>query len=203
MANALVVDDDVVMCDLIANIVQELGHRANCVYTLAAALDEASSRPYDVVTLEINMPDGSGLDVLPQIRQNPSGPEVIIVTGLGDLVSALIAFRNGAWDYIRKSSPVKEKITLALTRALQYREEKKAQGPDAVLAGGGKLSLTLRPIAFYHDRMESQYLQELVAAAKGDVRVACRISGLSRSRLYALLKKQNIVMPGKGGDTNR
>ncbi len=198
MADVLVVDDDVVMSDLIANIVQELGHQANCVYTLATALDEASSRPYDVVTMEVNMPDGSGLDVLPQIRQSSSAPEVIIVTGFRNPISALIAIRNGAWDYIKKSSPVKEKITLALVAALQYREEKRARAPLAVLAGSEKLSLTLRPIAFYHERMESQYLQDLVAAAKGDAKIASRISGLSRSRLYALLKKHNIVMPRKG-----
>jgi two-component system NtrC family response regulator len=69
-----------------------------------------------------------------------------------------------------------------------------------VSAGEEDLTLTLRPIESYRDQMESQYLQELVAATKGDIRAACRISGLSRSRLYALLKKHNVAVSGKGNN---
>jgi two-component system NtrC family response regulator len=64
-------------------------------------------------------------------------------------------------------------------------------------AGGEDLALTLRPIESYREQMESQYLHELVGATKGDIKAACRISGLSRSRLYALLKKYNVSLPTK------
>jgi two-component system NtrC family response regulator len=136
VADVLVVDDDELICDLLTDVVEGLGHHANCAYTLAAALNEASSRSYDVVFLDINMPDGRGLDILPQIRQTPSAPEVVIITGLGDPEGAEIAIRNGAWDYVQKSSSIKE-ITLALIRALQYREEKRARTPLGVLKTGG------------------------------------------------------------------
>jgi two-component system NtrC family response regulator len=136
VADVLVVDDDELICDLLTEIIGKLGHRANCAYTLAAGLNEASSRPYDVVFLDINMPDGSGLDILSRIRQAGSAPEVIIVTGLGDPDGAEIAIRNGAWDYIQKSSSTKE-ITLALVRALQYREEKRARAPLSVFKTEG------------------------------------------------------------------
>ena len=136
MASVLVVDDDQLICDLLIDIAEKFGHQAGCASTLAAALDEVSSKPYDVVFLDINMPDGSGLNILSQIRQAGSAPEVIIVTGLGDPDGAEIAIRNGAWDYIQKSSSIKE-ITLALVRALQYREEKKARAPLSVLKTGG------------------------------------------------------------------
>jgi two-component system, NtrC family, response regulator len=136
VADVLVVDDDELICDLLADVVKGLGHGAQCAYTLAKALHETSSRPYDVVFLDINMPDGNGLDALPRIRQATSAPEVIIITGLGDPDGAEIAIRNGAWDYIQKSSSTKE-ITLALIRALQYREEKKARPPLSVLKTGG------------------------------------------------------------------
>ncbi len=136
MVDVLVVDDDDLICDLLRNVVEDLGHRAQCAQTVAKALDEASSKPYDVVFLDINLPDGSGLDALPRIRQTASAPEVIIITGLGDPDGAEIAIRNGAWDYIQKSSSVKE-ITLAFVRALQYREEKKGRAPLSVLKTGG------------------------------------------------------------------
>jgi two-component system NtrC family response regulator len=136
LADVLVVDDDELICDLLSDVVKGLGHHVQCAYTLAKALEETSSSPYDVVFLDINMPDGNGLDVLSRIRQAISAPEVIIITGLGDPDGAEIAIRNGAWDYIQKSSSIKE-VTLALIRALQYREEKKARPPLSVLKAGG------------------------------------------------------------------
>ena len=178
MADVLVVDDDQLICDLLTDVIGKLGHRVNCAYTLKAALNEASSGPYDVVFLDINMPDGSGLDWIQKFKQTPSTPEVIIITGLGGLDDPEIAIRNGARDYIQKSSSIKE-ITLALFRAVREREEKRPRLPD-------------RPLKEYLDQMESQYLQELMTSTKGDISASCRISGLSRSRLYALLKKHNI-----------
>jgi len=135
MATVLVVDDDQLICDLLTDVVEKLGHRAYCAYTLAAAVEEASSKPYDVVFLDINMPDGNGLDVLSQIGKAGAAPEVIIITGLGDPDGAEIAIRNGAWDYIQKSSSTKD-VTLTLTRALQYRE-KKGRAPLALLKRSG------------------------------------------------------------------
>ena len=180
MADVLVVDDDQAICGLLTHVIEMLGHKANCAYRLKAALDEASSGTYDVVFLDINMPDGSGLDWIQEFKQTRSAPEVIIITGLGGLDDPETAFRNGARDYIQKSSSIKE-ITLGLMRALRDREEEKPPLP-------------LLPLNFYLDQMESQYLQGLVTGTKGDITAACRISGLSRHDLYALLKKHNIDM---------
>ena len=178
MADVLVVDDDQVICDLLTHVIGMLGHRVSSANTLKAGLDEASSGPYDVVFLDINMPDGSGLDRIQDFKRTRSAPEVIIITGLGGLDEPEIAIRNGARDYIQKSSSIKE-ITLSLMRALRDREEKKPSLPG-------------QPLKLYLDQMESQYLQGLVTGTKGDIRAACRISGLSRPRLYALLKKHSI-----------
>ena len=187
MADVLVVDDDQAICDLLTHVIGMLGHRVNCARTLKGALDEASSGAYDVVFLDINMPDGSGLDWIQKFKQTPSAPEVIIITGAGALDDPEIAFRNGARDYIQKSSSIKE-ITLALLRALREREEKRPPLPD-------------QPLKEYLNQMESQYLQGLVTGTKGDISAACQISGVSRSRLYALLKKHNIDV-AKNSDTD-
>jgi two-component system, NtrC family, response regulator len=180
MADVLVVDDDRLICDLLIDVIGKLGHRVNCANTLSAGLNEALSGSYDVVFLDINMPDGSGLDRIQDFKQTQWAPEVIIITGLGGLDYPEIAIRNGARDYIEKSSSIKE-ITLTLARALRDREEKKPRLP-------------VRPLKEYLNQMESQYLQGLVTGTRGDIRAACRISGLSRSRLYARLKKHGIDM---------
>ncbi len=178
MADVLVVDDDKAICGLLTQVIEMLGLQVKCAYTLKAGLDEASSGPCDVVFLDINLPDGSGLDWIQNFRQTRSAPEVIIITGLGGLEDPQIAFRNGARDYIQKSSSIKE-ITLALMRALRDREEKKPPLP-------------VESLKLYLDHMESQYLQGLMRGTKGDIAAACRISGLPQPDLHALLKKHNI-----------
>ncbi len=180
MADVLVVDDDRAICDLLTDVIGRMGHKVKCALTLRAALDEASSGAYDVVFLDINMPDGSGLDWIQDFKQTRSAPDVIIITGLGGLNAPEIAMTKGARDYIHKSSSIKE-ITLTLVRALRDREQRKPPLPD-------------RPLKLYLDQMESQYLQGLMTGTKGDISAACRISGLSEPDLYALLKKHNIDM---------
>ena len=136
MARVLVIDDDELVNEMLCLMVEDMGHSASYALTLKEGLKLASSDAFDVIFLDIRMPDGNGLDLLPRIHELPSRPEVIIVTGLGDPDGAEIAIKNGAWDYIEKSSSTKE-MALPFTRALQYREEKKARKPLAALKLNG------------------------------------------------------------------
>jgi two-component system NtrC family response regulator len=128
MAHVLIIDDDEMMCDMLSTMVRQMGHEVMCANTLQDGIKESSSGDFDVVFLDVRMPDGSGLDVLPRIRQTPSAPEVVIITGFGDPGGAELAIKNGAWDYIEKPSSIKA-MTLPLIRALQYREEKQTRKP--------------------------------------------------------------------------
>jgi two-component system NtrC family response regulator len=126
MANILIIDDDRLICETIANVVKRMGHEAACAYTLQEGLETLASRMADVVFLDVRLPDGSGLEALPQVQSAPSLPEVIIMTGYGDPDGAELAMRHGVWDYIQKPSTI-DALILPLVRALQYREEKKAK----------------------------------------------------------------------------
>ena len=123
MANILIIDDDRLICDAIANAVKRMGHNITCHSTLQEGLRAARSEPFDIVFLDVKMPDGNGLDILPGIRETPSAPEVIIMTGFGSPDGAELAIKNGAWDYIEKPCSL-QAMTLPLVRALQYRREK-------------------------------------------------------------------------------
>jgi len=124
MANILIIDDDVGMCSVLSAFVNKAGHASACCLTLEQGLKEAGDKPYDVVFLDINMPDGSGLEILQDLQQTPSNPEVIIMTGNADLYSAEIALSNGAWDYIQKSTSPKELI-LPLQRVISTGKRSK------------------------------------------------------------------------------
>ncbi len=123
MAEILIVDDDEMMCSTLSALVTRKGHVARPAMTLKQALAMAEQGQFDVVFLDVQMPDGNGLDALPAIEMSPSKPEVIIMTGYGDPNGAELAIKSGAWDYIEKGFSIKE-ITLSLERALQYRKEK-------------------------------------------------------------------------------
>jgi two-component system, NtrC family, response regulator len=135
MARILVIDDDEMVQAMLSEMVERMGHRVSAAGTLKEGYRKASSENVDLVFLDIRMPDGNGLDFLPKFRELPSQPEVIIITGLGDPDGAELAIKNGAWDYIRKSSSIKE-IALPFIRALQYQEEKRMRKPLAALQIG-------------------------------------------------------------------
>ena len=126
MAKALVIDDDVMTCEFLSTLGERLGHEMVCALTAGDGLAEALSKHFDIVFLDVRLPDGNGLDLLPKIREMPSMPEVIILSGVGDPDGAELAVRNGAWDYIQKPAS-RDAIKLSFLRALQFREHKAAQ----------------------------------------------------------------------------
>jgi len=124
MPKVLVIDDDPAINSLFSHIVSKLGHHPDGALTLKQGLNQVRAEDYDVVILDVNLPDGNGLEALPEIQKCPSIPEVIIITGFGDPDAAELAIKSGAWDYILKPSSTEE-ITLTLNRALTYRKEKR------------------------------------------------------------------------------
>jgi two-component system NtrC family response regulator len=133
MANVLIIDDDKDLCKMLVDMVTSMEHHATYAHSIADGLNEVSSETFDIVFLDVKLPDGNGLEVLPTIRKAEASPEVIIMTGAGDPDGAEIAIKNGAWDYIQKPLSPK-KIILPLTRVLQYRDDlKKAKKPAVAL----------------------------------------------------------------------
>lgn len=121
MANVLIIDDDQTMSAMLSDVVAGLGHHVKVCHTLTSGLKKVRMEPFDVVLLDVWLPDGNGLDALPHIQGATASPEVIIITAEGDADGAEAAIKNGAWDYIEKTASLSD-ITLPLMRALQYRE---------------------------------------------------------------------------------
>ena len=123
MSKILIIDDDEMICKAISMLLKKIGHEAAYACTLKNGLDKAISEPFDVVYLDVRMPDGNGLEIIPKLKETESSPEVIIITAAGDPDSAELAIKSGAWDYIEKASSLKE-MMLPINRVLQYRQEK-------------------------------------------------------------------------------
>jgi two-component system NtrC family response regulator len=121
MANVLIIDDDVEIGSMLVDLVTSVNHRAEHVITLKEGVERALTGNFDIVFLDVRMPDGSGLDVIPQILGVDFPPEIIVITGQGDSADAETAITKGAWDYIQKPLSPK-KIIQPLNRILEYRD---------------------------------------------------------------------------------
>ncbi|MGD8561893.1 MAG: sigma-54 dependent transcriptional regulator [Desulfarculaceae bacterium] len=136
MAEVLIIDDDQHICQILARHIQRLGHNPTTASYLHDGLQTAKSQDFDVIFLDVTMPDGNGLEVLPELRQTTSSPEIIIITGSGSQDGAELAIKNGAWAYVEKGDSINS-ITLPLTRALQFRQEKMTHQPQLDLNQAG------------------------------------------------------------------
>jgi two-component system NtrC family response regulator len=123
MADILIIEKDRVSSDLLSNIVKGMGHEATCTHTLESGLKELSSRSFDIVFLEVQMPDGNGLDLLSEFIEKLPAPEVIMITDFSTPEDAEVSIEKGAWCYIKKPFSINE-ITLLIVSILQYRQEK-------------------------------------------------------------------------------
>lgn len=126
MAKILIIDDDYMVCQSLSLVASRKGHQVTAVHTLGESLKKTTEETFDVVFLDVRLPDGNGLEIIPQIKKLPLAPEIIIMTGFGDPHGAELAIRNGVWDYLEKGATTKE-ISLSLVRALQYRKQKQTE----------------------------------------------------------------------------
>ncbi len=123
MASILIIDDDRVLAEMLVEQMEAGDHEAASAYTLATGLALLEQSSFDIVLLDVQLPDGNGLEYLPIITACASKPEVIIITGQGEADGAEKAVVSGAWSYIEKPYVIRE-LSLQLTRVLQYRREK-------------------------------------------------------------------------------
>ncbi|MDD2463017.1 MAG: sigma-54 dependent transcriptional regulator [Desulfobulbus sp.] len=124
MGKIAIIDDDAVFRVLLEEHCSQLGHQTKTATCISEGKALLAEYPVDLVFLDVSLPDGNGLEVLPFIQALPgSSPEVIIITGMGDANGAELAIKNGAWDYLQKPLNHQE-IQLHIRRALEYHEKK-------------------------------------------------------------------------------
>jgi len=126
MAKILIIDDDIDACDTMVSLVTRLQHNADRAHSLREGLHKLQDGAYDLVFLDVFLPDGNGLDILPEVMALADPPEVIVLTGKGNPDGAELAIKGGVWDYLLKPTSIHD-ITQTINRALAYRQEKQSQ----------------------------------------------------------------------------
>lgn len=117
----LVVDDEENIRNLLSQILRQEGFEVETASDGATGLRKASSGEFDLVLLDVRIPEKDGMEVLREIRREDPGAVVMIVTGYATLEMAVEAMRHGAFDYISKPFK-KDELVVKVRRALEHEQ---------------------------------------------------------------------------------
>ena len=139
--NLLLIDDDVELCNLLGEYLSAEGFHYVPVHDGQTALDITSKQQFDLIILDVMLPQRSGFDVLKTLRQSDQTP-VIMLTAKGDTVDRVVGLEIGADDYMAKPCDPRELI--ARIRALLRRtSQSHIASPTAEKLVSGKITLNL------------------------------------------------------------
>ena len=119
-ARILVVDDEEIVVRSCLRALADSGHQADAVQSGAEALAKIADGGYDVLVLDIMMPKMDGIEVLRRVKETHPDIEVVMITGLSQIDTAVRAMKLGAFDYLPKPFEPDE-LKLAVERALERR----------------------------------------------------------------------------------
>jgi DNA-binding response OmpR family regulator len=130
----LTVEDDAAIRRGIVDALEFAGHRVRQAGTVAEGLKLATGPDYDLLLLDVVLPDGSGLDILAEVRERRPRQPVIMLTARGDERDRVAGLQRGADDYVVKPFSVRE--LLARVEAVLRRTGPACDAPAAVSING-------------------------------------------------------------------
>ncbi len=138
-ARILVADDEAVVRAGVAALCRALGYETIEASSGAQTLARSRAERPDIVLLDLSMPEGGGLEILPKLVTLDVPPAVVVLTGATGVATAVESMRAGASDYLQK--PVRlETLDAALARILKTRavvlERDRLRGELARLRSG-------------------------------------------------------------------
>ena len=121
MSSILVVDDEPGVRSSISGVLRDEGFDVDTAETGEACLEKANGAAYDVIVLDIWLPGLDGLTTLQRLRERQIDSQVVIISGHGNIESAVRAIKAGAFDFIEKPLSL-EKTVLVVRNALRQRD---------------------------------------------------------------------------------
>lgn len=163
-ARILIADDEASIRRLLGRLCQQEGYEIVLAENGAQALAALEAGPFDVSIVDLHFPDINGLDILRRAKDLYPDGEVIILTGYGDLATALEALRLGAYDYLQKPIRDLQLILIAIARAM---ERQRLSRHNEVLVR--ELQTANRELN-QHRRQQIQYIHHIGQALAGALR---------------------------------
>jgi DNA-binding NtrC family response regulator len=133
-ADVLVLEDERALAEMIVEELSGEGYAVTPTASVAGALEALKHGSFDVALLDLNVPDGSGLDVLKAISEEGLPTETIVLTGNATVSNAIVAMKLGAYDFLTKPTRMDELQALVSKAAEKARLRQENTALKAQLA---------------------------------------------------------------------
>ena len=120
MPSILIVDDEPGVRSALGGVLRDEGYDVDAVDSGEACLERLARHVYDVVLLDVWLPGMDGLATLARMRERQLDAQVVIISGHGNVESAVRAIKNGAFDFVEKPLSL-EKTVLVVRNAMRQR----------------------------------------------------------------------------------
>jgi len=117
----IVLEDDQIVRKNLENCLRRRRYDVASVATIAAAQECLAKDNFDVIFLDVRLPDGDGTELLKLIQSRPQKPLAVVTTGFGSVESAVECMKNGAFDYLIKPFS-NEQIEVTLRKAEEFTQ---------------------------------------------------------------------------------
>ena len=167
----LLVEDDEPLRLRLAKALDQRGFEVRTAGSVADAEAALAKEIPEFVVLDLKVPDGVGLDLIPRFRQADPATRVVVLTGYGSIATAMEAVRLGATDYLTKPADADD-VVAAFDRADVPR---------------GATAAPFRPMSL--DRVEWEHISRVLVETQHNVSEAARVLGIHRRSLQRKLAK--------------
>ncbi len=166
----LIVDDDKPFLQRVARAMEARGYVVETADTVAEGIKRAAAVPPAFAVVDLRLQDGNGLDVVEQVRRYRPDSRVVVLTGYGNIATAVIAVKLGAVDYLAKPADADD-IHAALTR----EPDEKAPPPENPMSA---------------DRVRWEHIQRVYELCDRNVSETARRLNMHRRTLQRILAKR-------------
>lgn len=119
-ARILVIDDEKVICDGCRFALADKGHQVDFCLTGKSGIETAENGSYDLLLLDIKLPDIDGLDILRHLRQVKPDLIIVVMTGYASVQNAVKVMKAGGFDYLTKPF-TDDELILAVEKAAEHK----------------------------------------------------------------------------------
>lgn len=153
MKHALVIEDDKALAELVEIHLEDLGYTVSLCHLAQPGLKLAFQKPFDLIILDLMLPDGDGMDICRSLRQEKIQTPVIMLTAKSEEIDKVLGLETGADDYITKPFSVREFI--ARVKAVSRRSPQAATTAQNLLQFDElKIDLEKRQVIRLEERLE-------------------------------------------------
>jgi DNA-binding NtrC family response regulator len=117
----IVLEDDLIVRRNLEQLLRQQRYDVATTETLAGARELLAKDSFDLIFLDLRLPDGEGTELLRELQTHPEKPLVVMITGFGSVESAVECMRNGAFDYMLKPFS-SDQLQMTLKKAENFNQ---------------------------------------------------------------------------------